>query len=61
LKTTLVLAAAIGYALWKLAARFNPVPEFDALHTYLPLAKKLLASPAAFLASEQSLWVAPFA
>ncbi len=60
MKSALVLAVAIGYAVWKLAARFSPDPEFDARNIYLPFAKKLLDSPAAFLASEQSLWVAPF-
>lgn len=60
MKTALVLAAAIAYAVWKLAARFSPDPEFDARNVYLPFARKLLDSPAAFLASEQSMWVAPF-
>lgn len=60
MKTALALAAAIGYALWKLVARLTLQPEFDAQHTYLPFARSLLDSPGAFLASEQSLWVAPF-
>jgi len=42
LKTALALAAAIGYALWKVIARLSPEPEFDAKNVYLPFAKKLL-------------------
>jgi hypothetical protein len=60
LKTAFALAAAIGYAIWNLVARLGPEPEFDAKHTYLPFARKLLEDAGAFLASEQSLWVAPF-
>lgn len=61
MKTAVFLAAAVAYALWKLVARLGPEPEFDAKHTYIPFAQKLLADPLAFLASEQSMWVGPFA
>lgn len=55
------LLAALIYSAWNLIPRLSPVPEFDARETYLPFARKLLDTGTAFLGSEQSIWVAPFA
>ncbi len=56
----LTVGLGIGYAAWSLTKRLSPALEFDARHTYLPFARRLIESAPEFLRSEQSLYVAPF-
>ena len=54
-----VTATAMAWAAFDLRRGMSAEPEFDALHVYLPLARKLLAAGLAFFATEDSIAVAP--
>ena len=59
--TLALLAAALAVHFHGLAPFFaNPNYDFDAVHVYLPLAKRLLAEGPAFFASEASIQAPPF-
>jgi hypothetical protein len=57
----LVLAASIGLAILLIAPRLRYPIGFDGLHSYLPMARRLLAEGLGFLQHPDSVMVAPFA
>jgi hypothetical protein len=56
-----LLLAIVAYWWWRVLESpwYSPQPNFDALHTYLPMAKRFLLQPGAFLFDPERIAVAP--